>query len=197
MAKQSLLLLTDIFGLGRKGEIVSVKAGYARNYLLHDKRSVVATKNTIRMQEKLKKERQEQALADRKDAEGLAEKINALVLEVTVKVDPEGHMYGSVSAGDLVKLLAEQGFDMDRHFVQLPHPIKQTGVHNIEFRLKEGVNAACKLKVMPEGVEFIEEAPEGSEEEASEEEVSEESSAQESADSDVNESSEEESSKDA
>lgn len=166
MSKQSLLLLKDIFGLGRKGEIVSVKAGYARNFLLREKRSLIATKNTIRMQNKLKKEREEQALADRTEAESLAAKINELVLETTVKVDPEGNMYGSVSAGDVVKFLSEKGFDLDRHFVQLPHPIKKTGVHIINFKLKEGVLAECKLKVKPEGVEFIEEAPEGSEPEA-------------------------------
>jgi large subunit ribosomal protein L9 len=142
-----LLLIEDVDDLGRSGDLVSVKPGYARNFLLPQKKAVVADKFTLRMQARLKEERAKRALIDKKDAEILAERIGVMELEITVKVDPEGHMYGSVSAIDIVKLFENEGIELEKRNVVLPHPIKEIGDHKVQLKLKEGVPAAFSLKV--------------------------------------------------
>lgn len=152
--KRQLLLLQDVDGLGKKGDIVTAKPGYIRNFLLPQGLAIVATPNTLRKQEHLRAERAKQAIIDRKESEGLAIQIEATSLETRVKVDPEGHMYGSVSAADIAQLFKEKGFAIEKKSVLVPKPIKETGVHKISLRLKEGVTASCELKIIPEGVEM-------------------------------------------
>jgi large subunit ribosomal protein L9 len=150
--KQQLLLLNDVDGLGKKGEVVIAKAGYVRNFLLPKKLAVVASANTLRKQVRLREERAKQATVDRKDSEELSRQIESITLETHVKVDPEGHMYGSVSASDVALLLQEQGLPVERKYLQLPRPIKVTGKHRILMKLKEGVVATCTLNIVPQGV---------------------------------------------
>lgn len=150
MATQ-VLLVEDVESLGRKGQIVSVKPGYARNYLLPQGVGVLADKKALRMQERLKQEREKQAIVDRQHAEELAAQINGITLTKVVKVDHEGHMYGSVTSGDVLHLIEnEVKAELEKRSVQLKHPIKSTGVHTILIKLKEDVTATCTLKVMSE-----------------------------------------------
>jgi large subunit ribosomal protein L9 len=150
--KQQLLLLKDVDALGKKGEVVSAKPGYVRNFLLPQGLAVVATSNMLRKQEALRAEREKQAIIDRKESEELAAQIESIVLETRVKVDPEGHMYGSVSAGDIAQLFQEKGLPVDRKYIQMTRPIKTTGEHKISLKLKEGIALICILKIIPEGV---------------------------------------------
>jgi large subunit ribosomal protein L9 len=145
--RNQLLLLEDVEDLGRSGDVVSVKPGYSRNFLLPKKKAVIAGKFTLRMQTKLKEERAKRAEVDRKDAEELAHKIEGMVLSIEVKVDPDGHMYGSVSVLDIVHLFANEGIVIERRNVLLPHPIKTLGIHPIHLKLKEGIPAHMTLKV--------------------------------------------------
>lgn len=149
--KQQLLLLEDVEALGRKGEIVSAKPGYIRNYLLPRGFAVVASSNTLRKQERLRAEREKQALVDRKEAEELAARIEGTILEIKVKVDPEGHMYGSVSATDIAHLFQEKGYAIEKKNVAVSRPIKETGTHKLSLKLKEGVPVSCVLNIIPEG----------------------------------------------
>lgn len=150
MAK--LLLIEDVYNLGRSGDIVNVKPGYARNYLLPQKLAEVADKAAIRRQKELQEARLRQAAEDRKEALSISEKLSALTIETTVKVDHEGHMYGSVSAQDVVDLLGSQhNLSLDKHVVALKQPIKTIGVHTVDFKLKEGIEASLTLKVVAEG----------------------------------------------
>lgn len=143
-----LLLIEDVDDLGRSGDVVSVKPGYARNFLVPQKKAVVADKFTLRLQARLKEERAKRAEIDKKDAEFLAERISGTVLEITVKVDPEGHMYGSVTTTDIARLFQEnQGIIIEKRNVLLAHPIKAIGDHTINLRLKEGVPASFTLTV--------------------------------------------------
>ena len=145
------LLLKDVGRLGRSGDIVRAKPGFARNYLLPQKMAVIADKNTIRMQEKLQEERRKQAVLDLKEAEVLAARLKDAEVTTIVKVDHEGHMYGSVAALDIVDLLrSQQNVEIEKSAVQLKHPIKTTGTHTIELKCKEGVVATFTLKVMVE-----------------------------------------------
>lgn len=145
--QNQLLLLEDIDNLGRKGEVVQVKPGFARNYLVPQRKAVVVDKRTLRMQEKLKEERAKQAAVDKKESQALAEQLKDKTFEVKVKVDPDGHMYGSVSASDIAEILAKEGFVITKKNVKLAHPIKKTGVHPITLNLKEGIEARFALKV--------------------------------------------------
>jgi large subunit ribosomal protein L9 len=151
--KQQLLLLEDVDSLGKKGEIVNAKPGYVRNFLIPQRLAMLATPHTLRKQERLRQERVQQAAVDRREAELLSAKISSLVLETRVKVDPEGHMYGSVSAHDIAQLFHEQGFAIERKFIQLPRPLKETGRHTLSLKLKEGIPASCTLVIIPEGIE--------------------------------------------
>ncbi len=154
--QNQLLLLEDVDELGRSGDIVRVKPGYARNFLLPQKKAVVADKFTLRMQAKLKAERAQLAEVDRKESEDIAAKIEGMVLAIEVKVDPDGHMYGSVSATDIVRLFEKEGINLERRNIVLPQPIKTLGVHPIHLKLKEGVPAQVTLKVNGEGMVVVE-----------------------------------------
>ena len=150
--KQQLLLLQDVEALGKKGEIVTAKPGYVRNFLLPQGFAVIASANTLRKQERLRQERAQQAIIDRKESEDLVKLIESISLETKVKVDPEGHMYGSVSAGDIATLFQERGIPVEKKNVQLTKPIKETGVHKISLKLKEGILTISHLHIIPEGV---------------------------------------------
>ena len=145
-----LLLIEDVDDLGRSGDVVSVKPGYARNFLIPQKKAVVADKFTLRLQARLKEERAKQAEVDKTEAEQLAARIDGMVLTIEVKVDPDGHMYGSVTSLDIVRLFEEQDVKLERRNVVLQQPIKQLGVYPIALKLKEGVPAQITLRVMSE-----------------------------------------------
>jgi large subunit ribosomal protein L9 len=149
-----LLLIKDVEDLGRSGDVVSVKPGYARNRLIPMGSAVFADKNALRRQVRLQEERLKKAAEDKKVSEGIAGKVEAQTVSVTVKVDHDGHMYGSVSIVDIVHLLEQQlGIAIEKRAVQLKHPIKQVGTHNVIIKLPEGVVAAFHVKVMAEGAE--------------------------------------------
>lgn len=146
--QNQLLLIEDVESLGRCGDIVSVKPGYARNFLLPKKKALVATKGALNLRAKLVEKREKQAAEDRKEAEALSAKIADLHLSIIVKVDPEGHLYGSVTSSDIVKLFEKEGFDIERKAIVLAHPIKDLGDYTVQLRLKEGVEASCMLSVL-------------------------------------------------
>ena len=112
--KYHLLLLEDAVNLGRKGELVYAAPGFARNFLLPQGKAVLASHATVRMREKLQKERDEQAALDRKESGALAEKLKGKILDTIVKVDPAGHMYGSVTTTDIAQILDANGFKIDK-----------------------------------------------------------------------------------
>lgn len=181
-SKTQLLLLEDVTNLGRKGELASAKSGFVRNFLLPQKKAVIADKRTTRMQEKLRKEREIQAAEDKKDAKALAARLKDKTLSIKVKNDTQGHLYGSVASVDIVKILDEQeGVKLERKNVVLPKPIKVLGVHEIQLKLKEDVPATFKLKVDGEtkvrepekNVEVVEEGAEVQEEGSAQEEATE------------------------
>lgn len=146
--QNQLLLIEDVESLGRCGDIVSVKPGYARNFLLPKKKALVATKGALNLRAKLVEKREKQAAEDRKEAEALSAKIADLHLSIIVKVDPEGHLYGSVTSSDIVKLFEKEGFAVERKAIVLAHPIKDLGDYTVQLRLKEGVEASCMLSVL-------------------------------------------------
>lgn len=171
-AKTKLLLLEDVTNLGKKGELASAKRGFIRNFLLPQKKAVIADKRAIRMQEQLRKEREIQAAQDKKDAQSLAARLKGKTLTIKAKNDSQGHLYGSVASAQIVKVLEEQeGCAVERKNVTLPKPIKMVGIYDIELKLKENVPATFKLRVEGETkVQEVKSQVEVIDEEASEKE---------------------------
>ncbi|MBS0622257.1 MAG: 50S ribosomal protein L9 [Verrucomicrobia bacterium] len=150
-----LLLMEDVEGLGRKGELVLAKPGHARNFLLPQKKGIVATAFALGMQSKLKEEREKQAVVDRAIAKEIASRVHGITLTLHVKVDQDMHMYGSVKAGQIAEVLEKEGIAVEKKFIALHHPIKEIGVHEIPLQLKEGITCRFQLKVLPEGLDEL------------------------------------------
>ena len=151
MAATKVLLITDLEKVGRSGDIVSVKPGFARNWLLPKQFAVRADKRAINMQERLLEERRLKAAEDKKGSEAVAKVLEGKEFSTSVKVDPEGHMYGSVTTLDIVNLVNEQKkVTLDRHDINLKQPIKKVGTYSITAKLKEGVTATFSITVTPE-----------------------------------------------
>ena len=147
---QKILLLEDVEHVGRKGDVASVKPGYAYNFLIPQGFALVANRAALRRQTKLQEERSLKAEADRKEATELAARIENETVEIEVKVDQEGHMYGSVSALDIAeKLKLKTGLEIDKKMIQLKHPLKEVGIVDLAIRCKEGVTAQIHVKVYP------------------------------------------------
>lgn len=147
----SILLLEDVEHVGRKGDIARVKSGYAFNFLIPKKKALVADSNAIRRQARLQEERKQKAAQDRTASEEIAARLNGQTFSFEVKVDHEGHMYGSVSQLDVIHLIhKEMSIELDRRSVQLQHPIKQLGAYELTVRLKEGVETMVHVKVSSE-----------------------------------------------
>lgn len=155
-----LLLIEDVEDLGRSGDLVTVKPGFARNFLIPRKYAVVANAATLRIQAKLQEERLKKAAVEKQEAESIAKVLEGVTVKTIVKIDHDGHMYGSVSAHDIVELLQSQAnITLEKRAIALKHAIKETGIHSIAVKLKEGITASFTLKVIPEGSTDIE-APE-------------------------------------
>ncbi|MDB2613630.1 50S ribosomal protein L9 [Chlamydiales bacterium] len=148
----NLLLTEDVEALGRKGDVVRVKPGYARNFLIPTRKGIVAGAQTLKRQAKLKEEREMQAAVELKESKAIAAQLNDLTLEMVVKVDHEGHMYGSVTVLDLIHQIKEVNqIELSKKAFNLKHPIKTLGLHEIELKLSEGVTCSISLNVESEG----------------------------------------------
>lgn len=151
MANSKLLLIHDVEELGRSGDLVTVRPGYARNFLLPQKLAVHAGSRELKMQARLQEERLKRAAQDKSEAEKIAASMEGLTVTTAVKVDHEGHMYGSVSVGDVVELIQTQAnLTLEKRSIHLKHAIKEVGVFEIPIKLKEGVTSKVTVKVMPE-----------------------------------------------
>ena len=150
--KQKLLLLEDVEDLGRSGQVVSVRAGYARNFLFPERLAIFADKNTIRMQEKLQKVRAVKAAEDRKESEELVKLIEKISLSITVKVDVEGKMYGSVGAQEIVDLIEKHNIILTKKNIAIKKPYKDVGTFEVPIKLKEGVETKVALSIVAEKV---------------------------------------------
>ncbi|HEV3468135.1 MAG TPA: 50S ribosomal protein L9 [Pyrinomonadaceae bacterium] len=151
MATTTVLLREDVDNLGARGEVVKVKAGFARNYLLPRKLAVEATAGNVRQIEAeraalLKKEARERATA-----EGQASLLGSVRLNFERKVGEHGLLYGSVTAMHVADALKEKGFEVDRRRVHLPEPIKQTGDYTVSVRLHREVTVEIPVTVTGEG----------------------------------------------
>jgi large subunit ribosomal protein L9 len=142
-----VILRDDVPNLGRIGEVVRVKPGYARNYLLPRGLAVEANRKNLRVLEHQKRIIAAKAERDRKDAEGHAKRLEGLELRVQARVGEEGRLFGSVTNLDVERLLAAKGFDIDRRRIHLAEPIKHLGTYPVPVQVGRDVRATVQVVV--------------------------------------------------
>lgn len=151
MAHTKVLLREDVDDLGARGEIVRVRAGYARNYLLPRNLAVEATVGNVKAIEQERAALLKKEAKERTTAEGQSEQMRSLVLEFKRKAGEQGALYGSVTSMDLAEALKERGYEIDRHRIHLREPLKRLGDFDVPVRLHREVSIDLKVKVVPEG----------------------------------------------
>jgi large subunit ribosomal protein L9 len=151
MAHTKVLLREDIDDLGARGEIVRVRAGYARNYLLPRNLAVEATAGNVKGIEAERAALLKKEAKERSTAEGQAHQMTSLVLEFKRKAGEQGALYGSVTSMDIAEALQEKGYEIDRHRIHLREPLKRLGDFTVPVRLHREVAIDLQIKVAPEG----------------------------------------------
>jgi large subunit ribosomal protein L9 len=151
MAHKQVLLREDIDNLGARGEIVRVKAGYARNYLLPRSLAVEATTSNVKQIEGERAALLKREATERSTAEGQAEQLRTLNLKFERKVGEAGVLYGSVTSMDIAHALKEQGYEIDRRKISLREPIKRFGNYTVPVRLHREVTLDLPVSVLGEG----------------------------------------------
>ena len=145
-----LILNEEVPNLGGPGDVVKVRAGYARNYLLPRKLAVEANPKNLRAFEHQKGLAMLKREALKNKARGLKEKLDALSVTVSARAGEEGKLFGSVTNIDVERALRERGIEIDRRKILLVEPIKQLGDYTIQIRLEAEVEAGLKLSVTAE-----------------------------------------------
>ncbi len=143
-----LILKEDIEFLGRMGELVSVKDGYARNFLLPKDKAVPATSKNVKTLEHEKRLIAIKVQAVKKQFEDLAKKIESSPVTITVKVGEEGKLFGSVTNKDIAEALSEQGVELDKRKIQLEGPLKEVGEFTVPVHVHHEVTAQLKVSVV-------------------------------------------------
>ena len=146
-----LILREDVDKLGRRGDVVKVTDGYARNFLLPRGLGMPVNAANKAMIEKEKKAHLARLAKEKSEFEALAERIGGLRFVAPRKVGENEVLYGSVTAGDIADFLKTKGIEIDKRKVQLDEPIKHLGEHEVKIRLHPEVQASLRLLVTKEG----------------------------------------------
>lgn len=143
-----VILLQDVKSLGKKGELVNVSDGYARNFILPKKLGLEATAknlNDLKLQKAAEEKRQKELL---EESQAFAKELESKTIEVTIKAGEGGRTFGSISSKEIATALkSEFGYDIDKKKLQLPEPIKTIGTHTVPVKLHPQVTAELTVKV--------------------------------------------------
>ena len=162
MANNQILLLQPIHGLGAEGDTVTVRAGYARNFLLPRKLALPITQANKKHVESLLKAREAREQKEFEQARELSERIEKTSIAIAVKTGEGGKMFGAVTANDLIGRLKEEGVELTKKQLLLAAPIKELGSHTAAVKLHADVETELKFEVVSENP--IEEASDSEEE---------------------------------
>ena len=146
-----VILREHVDNLGRRGEIVKIADGYARNYLLPRRLALVATPGNRQRVERERVKFEAHEAEEKKVAGAMATRIDNLEVEISRRVGETEALYGSVTTSDIAEALATKGFEIDRRKLQLQEPIKRLGEFDVPVRLHREVGATVKVKVVAEG----------------------------------------------
>ena len=145
-----LILLEDVDNLGEEGEIVDVKDGYGRNYLIPQGLARIATPGTVKARQEEMRQAARRRAKEREDAEGLARELESIEIPIMAKVGEENRIFGTVTSQQIAVELAKRGFDIDRRDIEMNEDIRMIGVYTATVKLAKGVEAQVKVRVMPE-----------------------------------------------
>lgn len=162
MPTTEVILTEKIHNLGAEADIVKVKVGYARNFLIPNGKALEVTPVALRRINNLKGKRAEREAQELNEANELARRINKLKLEIELETGATGKAFGSVTATDIAeKLRAALGgnVEIDRHRIQLERAIKDTGKHEVDVKLHHDIVAKLEVNVVPKGAPAAEKAP--------------------------------------
>ncbi len=142
-----VILSQDIQTLGKLGEVVEVKNGYARNFLLPRKLAYAATPSNLKRIEQQEKKKKAQSEQDRKEAQELAEKLSKASCTMSVEVNDLDKLYGAVAEADIAKALEVEGFNIDKKNIIIEKPIEELGIFEVGVNLHSEVTAKIRLWV--------------------------------------------------
>jgi large subunit ribosomal protein L9 len=144
-----VILADDVRGLGHRGDTVTVKDGFARNFLLPQGYAYEATTANLRRLSEERKKYDEKTLHEKRAAEEVSQKVSGLTILIHKKAGEEDVLYGSVTATEIADALAAKGIEVDRRRVELAEPIKRLGSHIVHVRLHRDVVAELTVDVQP------------------------------------------------
>jgi large subunit ribosomal protein L9 len=145
-----VILREDVTHLGKAGEVVTVKNGYARNFLIPRGLAYQATAGNKRRIDVERQRRDAQVATQRAEASGLAERLASASLTFTVRTGEGEKLFGSITAADIAEKLKEQGFSVDKRRIDLDEPIKMVGIYKVPVRLEAGVAGEIRVWVVKE-----------------------------------------------
>lgn len=143
-----VILREEVHGLGKAGELVKVREGYARNYLLPQKKAVLADPKNVKQLEHQKRMAEASEKKIKKAAEEAANKLSSISVTIEREAGEEDKLFGSVSGKDIADALRKQGATIDKRQIQLAEPIKQIGEYSVNIKLHSEVTAAVKVWVV-------------------------------------------------
>ena len=146
-----VILREHVDNLGKRGEIVKVADGYARNYLLPRKLALLATDGNRKHVERERRIVETREAEEKGQAAAIAARLAAVDISIARRVGETEALYGSVTAGDIADFLKSKGFEIDRRKLILPEPIKSIGEHEVPLKLHREVTVPLKVKVVKEG----------------------------------------------
>mgnify|MGYP000956219999 CR=1 FL=1 len=142
-----VVLLCDVPGKGKKNDVISVADGFAQNFLLKQKKAVLATTNALKKIETGREEEERKILAEKEKNKALAEKINGLKLEISAE-SKNGKLFGTIGVKDIQEALQKKDFDIEKKFINIENPIKQTGEFEIDLKFDAENQAKISLMVI-------------------------------------------------
>ena len=145
-----VILREHVDNLGRRGDVVKVAEGYARNYLLPRRLALAVNEANKRQIERERAVAEARDAEERSGAEAMAQRIGALDIEIARRVGENNTMYGSVTTADIAAALHAKGFDVEKRKITLHDPIKSVGEHVVPVKIHRDVTAQIKVKVVPE-----------------------------------------------
>lgn len=145
-----VILREDIDKLGKIGDMVNVKEGFARNFLIPTKKALEATPKNMKALEHAKKMVNDRIRQLKKEASAVADTINNLSVTITAKTGEEGKLFGSVTSMDIAEAAKAQGVELDKRKIHLEEPIKRLGDHTVTVKLHSDVTADIKVSVVAE-----------------------------------------------
>jgi len=147
-----VVLRSDVDGVGKRGDLVEVSDGYARNFLLPGSLAIVATDGIEQQAKSMRRSRDLRDAKDREGAEAVARKLVPMVIKIPARVGVEGRLFGSVTTHDVVEAVQEQaGVELDRRRITTDEQIKSVGTHEVAVRLHPEVEFRITVEVVPAG----------------------------------------------